>query len=242
MARSVIWRCWPWRWRLPCSSCLCVDHFRECAGRKLYNVFRRTENSGVSIPSTTLPSWLPASLLSLGIFSFSLKPPSLLFPVFFLDATLMVASSSVRVTRISQVSLVLRRGCSASLTFPILSHGAFLGMTPSRSMSEEHRVRQFCVVILIGTGGYREGSNGGQLRGSMASLGLGPRSLGSTGSTAESEWPRISGQPQGYHKAADAVVGESKKKRPGGVEGVAMRCRKSFLMMNRMRSRRSKSG
>lgn len=82
-----------------------------------------------------MPSWLPASF-SLGIFSFSLKPPSLPLPVFFFDATLMVASSSVQVPWISRVSYELRRGCSASLTFPILSHGDFVGLAPLRSRSE----------------------------------------------------------------------------------------------------------
>lgn len=119
--------------------------------QKIDDVFHRIEQSGVSIPSSTLPSWLPASF-SFGIFSFSLKPPSLPLPVFFLDATLMVASSSVQVTRISQVSFVLRRGCNASLTFPILSHGDFLGLAPLRSGSEYHSFRQRCVVVLIGTG------------------------------------------------------------------------------------------
>lgn len=97
MARSVMLRNWPWCWRLPCFSCLFIDHVRECAGRNLDDAFHQTEPSGVSIPSSTLPSWLPASF-SFGIFSLSLKPPSLPLPVFFLDATLMVASSSVQVT------------------------------------------------------------------------------------------------------------------------------------------------
>lgn len=160
--------------------------------QKIDYVFDRTEHSGVSIPSSTLPSWLPASF-SFGIFSFSLKPPSLPLPVFFLDATLMVASSSVQVTWISQVSFVLRRGGNASLTFPILSHGDFLGLAPLRSGSEYHSFRQRCVVVLIGTGGFCELSGGGQPRGSIGlsrKLGLVPMSPDSRGLTAESKWPQ----------------------------------------------------
>lgn len=192
MARSVMLRSWPWRWRLPCFSCLCMGHVNECACRKLDDAFHRTEHSGVSIPSSTLPSWLPASF-SFGIFSFSLKPPSLPLPVFFFDATLMVASSSVQVTWISQVSFVLRRGCIATLTFPILSHGDFLGLAPLRSGSEYHSFRQRCVVFLIGTGGFWEGSSSGQPRGSIGpsrKLGLVPVSPDSRGITAESKWPQ----------------------------------------------------
>lgn len=192
MVRSVILRHWLWRWSWPCFSYLCKGHIRESADREFDDAFHRTEHSGVSIPSSTLPSWLPASF-SFGIFSFSLKPPSLPLPVFFFDATLMVASSSVQVTCISQVSFVLRRGCIATLTFPILSHGDFLGLAPLRSGSEYHSFRQLCVVVLIGTGGFCEGFNGGQPRGSIGpsrKLGLVPMSPDPRGIAAESKWPQ----------------------------------------------------
>lgn len=94
---------------------------------------------GVCLPSRTLPSWLPASF-SLGIFSFSLNPPSLPLPVFFLDATLIVASSSVQVTRISRVVGFATR--PRWLTFSILSHGDCLGLPPLRSTSAYPSFRQ----------------------------------------------------------------------------------------------------
>lgn len=179
------------------------------------DAYHRIGHSRVCIPSSTLPSWLPASF-SLGIFSFSLKPPSLPLPVFFLDATLIVASSSAQVTLISRVSSDARRGCDASLTFPILSHGGFQGLAPSRSRSECPSFRQRCVGGLVGTGGFCEGLDGRRQRGLVASsklTGFGPQSLGFDG---EYGCVEAASKIQGQTGVINALLGLSKKHRPGG--------------------------